>query len=105
MDAASLGTKIKTAREAKGWTQEYLAEVVDLSPTHISVLERGVKPPRTETLVNIANALGVTADYLLMDSLDATSAVASAELENLLSGVTPKERQKILNIVRIMVEK
>ena len=37
----AVGLRIKTAREAKGLTQENLAAIVDLSSTHISVIERG----------------------------------------------------------------
>ena len=43
MDLTAVGLRIKTAREAKGLTQENLAALVDLSPTHISVIERGMK--------------------------------------------------------------
>ncbi len=43
MDLKAVGLRIKTAREAKGLTQENLAALVDLSSTHISVIERGMK--------------------------------------------------------------
>ena len=43
MDAQAVGQRIKAAREAKGLTQEGLAALVDLSPTHVSVIERGLK--------------------------------------------------------------
>ena len=59
MDLSAIGSRIKAARERKHLTQEDLAAIVDLSPTHISVIERGVKPPKLETFVNIANALNV----------------------------------------------
>lgn len=36
MDLKAVGLRIKTAREAKGLTQENLAALVDLSSTHIS---------------------------------------------------------------------
>ena len=65
MDQKAIGRRIKAARERKGLTQEELAEEVDLSPMHVSVIERGVKLPKLETLINIANALDVSADVLL----------------------------------------
>ena len=46
MDLKAVGLRIKTAREAKGLTQENLAALVDLSSTHISVIERGTKTVR-----------------------------------------------------------
>ena len=67
MDQKAIGRRIKAARERKGLTQEELAEEVDLSPMHVSVIERGVKLPKLETLINRANALDVSADVLLQD--------------------------------------
>ena len=43
MDLKAVGLRIKEAREAKNLTQENLAAIVDLSTTHISVIERGLK--------------------------------------------------------------
>lgn len=67
MDLGAIGSRIKMAREKQHLTQEDLAAIVDLSSTHISVIERGVKPPKLETFINIANALNVSADTLLQD--------------------------------------
>ena len=70
VDLSAIGSRIKVARERKHLTQEDLAAIVDLSPTHISVIERGVKPPKLATLVAIANALDVSADTLLQDVVE-----------------------------------
>ena len=65
MDLKAVGQRIKMAREAKGLTQEDLAAMVELSPTHVSVIERGLKAAKLDTFVAIANALEVSADSLL----------------------------------------
>ena len=51
LDFKPLGIAIKKAREAKGWTQEYLAQLVDLTPRSIMYIEnRGQHPKgRTQT--------------------------------------------------------
>ena len=67
MDLKLLGNRIRIAREKKGITQEDLAGRIDISPSHVSVIERGVKAVRADTLVRIANELDVSADYLLQD--------------------------------------
>ena len=46
MDLKAVGQRIKSAREAKNLTQEELAALVNLSPTHVSVIERGLKVTR-----------------------------------------------------------
>lgn len=51
MDMIAVGNRIKEAREQAHLTQEDLAEIVDTSPTHMSVIERGAKTPRLDTSV------------------------------------------------------
>ena len=46
MDLKAVGQRIKSAREAKNLTQEALVALVNLSPTHVSVIERGLKTAR-----------------------------------------------------------
>jgi len=60
-----LGTEIQRLRCAKGWSQEYLAEVANLHRTYISQLERGLKSPSVRVLHQITTALGVTMSALL----------------------------------------
>lgn len=46
LDFKPLGIAIKKAREAKGWTQEYLAQLVDLTPRSIMYIENRGQHPR-----------------------------------------------------------
>ena len=80
VDQVAIGARIKAARERVHLTQEKLAEIVDISPMHMSVIERGVKTPKLDTFVRIANALGVSADALLQGGLDHTNESIIAEL-------------------------
>lgn len=104
MDLKSIGRRIKAAREKKGLTQEQLAEIVDLSPMHISVIERGVKPPKLDTFIRIANALDASADNLLQDILERTSESFSSEIGELITSLPKKEQQKVLHCVKAYVE-
>lgn len=61
----SIGTRIRTAREARGWTQFQLGVVVGKRDTDVSRWERDVLGPRPDVVANIARALGITTDYLL----------------------------------------
>lgn len=104
MDLRPVGNRIKLARENKKLTQEELAVMVDLTPAHISVIERGVKPPKLETFVRIANALEVSADALLMDVVDNSTKGIACELYDYVSNLSKKEREKVLTVVRVMTE-
>lgn len=104
MNLKAIGTRIKEARESKHLTQEQLAEIVGLSSTHISVIERGVKAPKLETFIEIANALNATADSLLLDVLDNSLQIKTTELSEQIKRLPLKEQQKILKAVRVLVE-
>ena len=104
MDLKAVGQRIKDAREAKGFTQEDLAAIVDLSPTHVSVIERGLKATKLDTFVAIANALDVSADSLLIDVVTHSTTGVTSELSNMLAKLPLKEKRKILNAVRVLVE-
>jgi len=95
-----VGQRIKMAREAKNLSQEDLAAMVNMSPTHISVIERGVKTTKLDTFVAIANALEVSADALLVDVVDHSVLGVTNELYDMISGMSKKEQKRILNAVR-----
>ena len=105
MDAIAVGRRIKAAREVKHMTQEKLAETIDLSTDHISVIERGVKAPKLETFVAIANVLGVSADALLFDVIDHASDSVSSELSESLSALPKADQKRILNAIRALLDK
>ncbi|WFB06843.1 helix-turn-helix transcriptional regulator [Streptomyces sp. LX-29] len=42
---AAYGARLRRLREARGWTQEHLAERTEYSSVHISAVENGRKPP------------------------------------------------------------
>lgn len=104
MDLNVAGRRIKEARERKNLTQEELVELVDLSSTHVSVIERGLKAPKTDTFVSIANALDVSADSLLVDVLDRSALSVTSELIEEISKLSLKEQRKIIKVVRALIE-
>ena len=70
MNQKAIGKRIKEARECAHLTQEMLAGAVGCTSQHISVIERGLKAPKLDTFVKIANTVGVSADVLLQDVLE-----------------------------------
>ena len=103
MNLKAIGARIKAAREAKEITQEQLAEKVGLSATHISVVERGIKAPKLETFIRIANALDVSADSLLLDVLNTSLQITTTELSEQIKLLPYKEQIKILKVIHALV--
>jgi transcriptional regulator with XRE-family HTH domain len=64
-----IGQKIKSKRKLKGWSQETLAEYVDIHPTYMSQIETGKVNMTINILKSIADSLGVTMSSLVKDSM------------------------------------
>src|SRR5262245_24162065 len=54
-----VGRNIREQREARGWTQERLAEAASMSREHLAVLETGRRWSSSEMAEKIATALGI----------------------------------------------
>ena len=100
MDNKAVGRRIKEVRQTKGLTQEQLAERAGVSPSYISVIERGIKSPQLDTFVPVCNALGVSADALLMDVVDAAAMAQTNEIAELLRGQPPKKQRCLIRMLK-----
>ena len=69
LDYKAIGKRVKIARIKADMTQERLAELAGISPTHMSNIETGTTRVSLSAIVNLANALSVTSDDLLCDSV------------------------------------
>jgi transcriptional regulator with XRE-family HTH domain len=65
-DRSPISRRLRSTRDRVGWTREALAYHSGVSWSAIAQIESGRRPsPRPETLWALAQALGVTVDYLL----------------------------------------
>lgn len=60
-----IGERIRTARTGQGLTQSALARKAELTPAAIWQMESGQREPSAGSLRKLAEALEVSADYLL----------------------------------------
>ena len=65
----SIGKRIKECRESAGLTQEELSVLLDITKSSVYKFESGKLLPSSVNLIQIANALETTPDYLVQDSL------------------------------------
>jgi transcriptional regulator with XRE-family HTH domain len=64
-----LGHNLKEHRERAGLSQEELAELCDLDRTEISLLERGLRFPRLDTLVRLSRGLKLDGVAQLLENI------------------------------------
>lgn len=104
MNFKSLGMNIRKYRTEKNMSQEKLAELSYLSPKYIGMVERAEKTPSLTTLVNIANALDISADMLLCDVLNKHYEIRSSIVFNKINELPEKERKRIYAVIETLLE-
>ncbi len=102
LDYKSIGTRIKNLRINQNMTQERLAEFAGLSITHTSHVETGNTKVSLPSLVKIANALGVTLDELVCDSIIKGKAVFENELATTISDCSELEIRIISDMAKAL---
>ena len=96
IDYGSIGDRIRYIRTQKGMSQEELAEFADVSPVYISNVERGEKSVSLKVVIAVANALNVTADTLLIDSITALSEKRNGQEFGVLCDCSKEENDILL---------
>jgi len=93
-----IGQQVKNARNKKQISQAELAEQIDISVPYISRIETAVKNVSLEVLVNIANTLGVTVDFLLHGNQTNDLTEYQSALSLLIIDCTSYEKQIIFEV-------
>lgn len=93
-----IGRRIKEISLQQKTSQAELAEKIEMSEAYISYIETARKRASLETLVRIANALGVTVDRLLDGNQTNDPAEYRIDLIRLIEDCTSTEKQIIYDI-------
>lgn len=104
MELKSIGRNIRKYRRERKMRQEDLAEKAGLSTNYVGAVERGEKLPALETFVEIINTLGVSADMVLADVVDAGYAVKATQLTEQLDKLSAEDRRKVLAVIEALIQ-
>ncbi len=102
LDYNSIGKRIKIARIKADLTQERLAEIVSVSPSHMSNIETGTTRVSLTLIVAIANALSVTVDDLLCDSIQKARAPFERDIAGVLEDCSEYEIRMIADMAQAL---
>lgn len=75
LDYAKVGTRIRTIRKAKGWSQDELAKKCGISMNFLGHIERGTKKMSLDTFIRLCRELDANADALLFNDARDSEAV------------------------------
>lgn len=80
----SLGLRISQLRQDRGWTQKELAAQIDISPNHLSRIEKDKVHPHRSTLKGIATVFGIE-----LEDLESLAQIPEPDLSDKLAKHDP----------------
>ena len=96
VDLNSIGKRIQSRRKHQGYTQEQLAEMMNVSIQMVSNLERGNKAIRIDNLIRLSQILDVSTDYILTGKATADDDEA---LTSRIAQLSMKDRKMVEMVV------
>ena len=99
IDYFLIGDRIKEARKKKGWSQEKLAEEIDVAVAFISRAERG-HGINLKRLAQISDKLDVPLEYLVSGVTTKSENYLSKELNEIIAKCNPEKQKLIYNIAK-----
>lgn len=104
LDYTVIGQRIKQARLAKNYTQEDLAEKVDISVAFLSRVERGNSHINLKRLNQICGLLDVSEGYVLNGASSNQANYLDKEFAELIKSCSPEKQKLIYNIAQVIAE-
>jgi transcriptional regulator with XRE-family HTH domain len=98
-----LGARIRLIRDARGLTQESIADRIEVTPKYVSQLECGQRSPSWETLVAIAHHGFEIRLAALMFGIDEELGSEVQELNDMLAGRPKETRRDLLQAMELML--
>lgn len=93
-----MGQVIRARRQALGYSQEELAEIVNRTPSHIGQIERGDSFPSVDILIKIVEVLSIDGRQIFSDS-EAPDEIG--DVACMLGKLEPQIQSFIFDIIRM----
>ena len=100
VDYCAIGRKLRGERERMGYTQEKVAEAIEITPAFVGHIERGERSMSLNTLLYLCGFYNITMDYLLSDTLPPEGDGIAAQIAVLLKDKTPEQKAAVLDIIK-----
>ena len=100
MDFAQVGTNIQKQLDIKGFTQQSLADALEISKQVMNKIIKGGKAINVNELAKIAEVLGTTTDNLLMSHYEPVS----ADSLSFMGSVSDEKTLEKVNLMRAAID-
>jgi len=101
-----VGERIRHFRKEKGLSQEDLASLANLHATYIGQLERGEKNPTLNSMLKIADALGISLEQLFqaMEMNNESKDYTLIKIITFLQTKSVEEQKFVLKFLQMLFE-
>ena len=100
IDYRKLGERIKQYRKMRGLSQEELAEITNSSKNHIGYVENAKRTVSLIMLVRISNALNVSIEDLLFDSLKTVNSGLEVRFNQVFSRCSAEKAYILFDVLK-----
>ena len=100
VDYNLIGKRLKKAREDKGYTQETLAEYLDVSNAYVSKIERGKTSLNLNTFSSICDYLNVSMPFILTGSVSSSENYMRNEIADLINKCSSAKVALVAKIIK-----
>lgn len=100
----SISDKITILRKEKSWSQIELAKQIGASREIISRYERNESQPSVEMIIKIANAFGVTVDFLISQSENSSFDKETVERISDIQKMDTNTKDVLFNVIDTYIQ-
>ncbi len=107
-DNSNFGTTLRNLRKSNNYTQEHLAEILDVSVNLIAMYENGRRYPSLKLLKRISQLFNISIDELIGNSIQKQNNVDEAILgisAKDFNSLSPSDRQSIRDFINFIRNK
>lgn len=102
IDYKLIGGRIKAERKSKGYTQERLAEKLDVSVGYISQVERGITKISLDLLGAIAAILHCDLSLLVTGASVQNQDYLAMEIQEIYEQLTPQSKSLVIGFLHLL---
>lgn len=95
-----IGDTLKKVRKSLGYTQEQVADSLELAPRYLSDIERDKTKGSLDTLVKLCNLYKISPSYVLKDYICVPEKINVDETFTGYYNLTPSEKDIIKELIR-----
>ena len=102
----NVGKRIKELRSIKGFSQEQLALLSDITPTYLGLIERNLKNPTIKVIEQICDSLDISLVDFFSDTLIKEDSLDSLSIQIIsqISTCNDEEKKLILDMIKSMLK-